>query len=193
MLKEFEKFFNIYVEHNYTEKGKNLDLNTFLAKYQGENFGEGLYRVFQSEEINKWKQIITEAYPEFKDSFEPFAYDWLGRCFAIDTRKTKENLNQILMFEIGTADVLEIPCSLEQFHNEEIPVYGDSCLAITFYNDWKKKSNDILENNKCVGYKIPLFLGGEDVVENLELSDMEVYWFICSAAKSRKCVEEYIR
>ena len=25
-------------------------------------------------------------------------------------------------------------------------------------------------------YKVPLFMGGEDSVENLEDSDMEVYW-----------------
>ena len=28
----------------------------------------------------------------------------------------------------------------------------------------------------CVGYRIPLFLGGDDSLENMEVSDMEVYW-----------------
>jgi len=38
---------------------------------------------------------------------------------------------------------------------------------------------------RCIGYKIPLFLGGEDVIVNLEDSDMEVYWYIVSEIKKR--------
>ena len=28
----------------------------------------------------------------------------------------------------------------------------------------------------CFGYQLPLFLGGEDALANLELSDLDVYW-----------------
>lgn len=35
-----------------------------------------------------------------------------------------------------------------------------------------------LKYNECAGYKIPLFLNGDDIVDNLEVSDMEVYWEI---------------
>jgi hypothetical protein len=35
-----------------------------------------------------------------------------------------------------------------------------------------------LDHNKCVGYKVPLFLGGEDEISNLDELDMEVYWSI---------------
>ena len=30
----------------------------------------------------------------------------------------------------------------------------------------------------CVGYKVPLFLGGKDAISNYEETDMEVYWSI---------------
>jgi hypothetical protein len=30
--------------------------------------------------------------------------------------------------------------------------------------------------NECVGYKVPSFFGGKDVLENMELSDLDVYW-----------------
>lgn len=40
------------------------------------------------------------------------------------------------MFEIGTGDVLEIPCVFEKFLNEEIPLYSDACLAAPFFNEW---------------------------------------------------------
>lgn len=35
-----------------------------------------------------------------------------------------------------------------------------------------------IPHDKCVGYKVPLFLNGEDNISNLELSDIEVYWGI---------------
>jgi hypothetical protein len=28
----------------------------------------------------------------------------------------------------------------------------------------------------CVGFRSPLFLGGQDSVDNLELTDLDVYW-----------------
>jgi Domain of unknown function (DUF1851) len=29
---------------------------------------------------------------------------------------------------------------------------------------------------QCVGYQVPLFLGGKDSLENLEITDLDVYW-----------------
>ncbi len=148
------------------------------------SFGNGVYRVFDDTNIDKWKRIITEGYPDFENCFEPFAYDWLGNCFALDLRsRTKGN---VLMFEIGTADVLEIPCNFMNFHEEEIPLYHDACLASSFFNNWRINNKNDLQKDKCVGYKIPLFLGGTDTVDNLEINDMEVYWYICTAVKNKK-------
>lgn len=31
---------------------------------------------------------------------------------------------------------------------------------------------------QCIGSKKPLFLGGEDTIENLESLDLDVYWHI---------------
>jgi hypothetical protein len=33
-----------------------------------------------------------------------------------------------------------------------------------------------LSSSQCAGYKVPLFLGGKDSLENLEVIDLEVYW-----------------
>lgn len=182
MFVNFESHFDIKIRDG--EKSKSDEIAFFRSKYQGMSFGNGVYRVFDDTSVDKWKRIITEGYPDFENCFEPFAYDWLGRCFAVDLRNgTKGN---VLMFEIGTADVLEIPCNFVSFHEEEIPLYHDACLASSFFNEWRYQNNNDLQMDKCVGYKIPLFLGGIDTVDNLEISDMEVYWYICSAAKNKK-------
>ena len=113
---------------------------------------------------------------DFPKEFTVFGYDWLGRCFAIDLREKSKG--RILMFEIGTADILEIPVSFENFLNDEIPNYSNECLASDFFEEWKEQSNAKAEYGSCVAYKVPLFLNGEDDLCNLEVSDMEVYWGI---------------
>lgn len=175
MFVEFGAYFHISIAENVT------NAKDFLNKYQGHSFGKGMYRLFRSEDVGKWAMIIDNAYPQFKKCFTLFAFDWLGRCFAIDLRKTA-HYGKVLMFEIGTADTLEIPSNFIDFHNTEIPMYHDACLASSFFLEWKKDNCDELLHDECVGYKIPLFLGGNDNLKNLEKIDMEVYWHVLSAA-----------
>lgn len=93
------------------------------------------------------------------------------------------------MFKIGTNDILEIPCFFEKFLIEEIPLNSDACLAEPFFNEWMDYSMDYskkeLRHGRCIGYKIPLFLGGADTVANLEDSDMEVYWGVITQIKNQ--------
>lgn len=157
---------------------------TFLKYFGGRQFGNGLFRVFRQEKLQIWNDNVIMAYPQFSDQFELFAYDWLGRCFGIDLRV--ETRGNILMFEIGTNDVLEIPCQFLDFLNEEIPMHSEACLASEFYLDWLSHSGKPVEYDRCIGYKVPLFLGGEDTIDNLENSDMDVYWHIISQVISNQ-------
>lgn len=179
MFENFLKYFNEKTEIVYSG---NM-YNDFIMQLGGRRFGRGLFNTFSNDNLNKWTQIITEAYPEFKGKFAAFGYDWLGRCFGIDLRENASD--NILMFEIGTNNILNIPRSFEKFLNEEIPLRSDACLAEPFFNEWMKYSKTEIQYGRCAGYKIPLFLGGEDAVTNLEDSDMEVYWEIISQIKKQ--------
>lgn len=189
MFKEFCEFFNIpeIVENKYEmrENIRNLSntvsgFNELQSNYQGVSFAQGLYRLHSYASIDKWNKIVSEAFPEYKGRIECFGYDWLGRQFSLDKSRVVDGEEQILMFEPGTGEVLEIPCNFMQFHNEEIPDYHDACLASEFFNDWMRINNTTLDQQECAGYKVLLFLSGADIVENLEKSDMEVYWSICA-------------
>ncbi len=161
MFSKFLEFFGENIEY----KIEGNPYEALLNNLEGMEFGDGIFRLFNKKELHKWNEIVTEAYPEFKNKFNLFGYDWLGRCFAIDLRDSN-----ILMFEIGTGDVLNVPCGILEFLNVEIPVYNDACLSYSFYKEWVKYSGKKANINYCIGYKVPLFLGGED--------DMEVYWSI---------------
>jgi hypothetical protein len=189
MFDQFCKFFNF----PQLKKVNKLDISMFddlqrntkgflefFSSYNGESFGEGLYRLHEIGKFNMWNNIILQAFPEFSGRISCFGYDWLGRHFALDRQRLEDGESQILMLEPGTGEVLEIPCNFIDFHNVEIPNYHNDCLASEFHVSWTLQKGKSLTRDECAGYKVLLFLGGVDSVENLEKSNMEVYWQICS-------------
>ncbi|GAB6988494.1 T6SS immunity protein Tdi1 domain-containing protein [Paenibacillus pini] len=193
----FEHFVNFFGAFQVTksneisiDKFSSLQRNTdgFIELFNSHNaecFGKGLYRLHDLSNIEYWNGIISDAFPEFSDRISCFGYDWMGRQFTLDMKRIVNGQPQILMFEPGTGEVLRIPCNFIDFHDDEIPNYHNDCLASDFYFSWKSQFNDNLEKDECVGYKVILFLGGEDVVGNLEKSNMEVYWDICGQLRTQ--------
>lgn len=184
MFDEFLKFFDV---DKHIERTDDV-YGAFLSQLGGMQFGDGLFSSFaaadsvrSSSHTEKWTKIAEGAYPELKGNIKLFGHDWLGRIFAVDLREIRKG--QILMLEIGTGDALEIPCGLEDFLNQEIVLYADACLAKNFYGEWRALGNPAPKQGQCVGYKVPLFLGGADDVDNLENSGMEVYWGLLSQMK----------
>ncbi|RZU15896.1 hypothetical protein EV645_3436 [Kribbella rubisoli] len=79
------------------------------------------------------------------------------------------------MLEPGTGEALEIPVPVSAFHDDEVVEYSDEALASNFYAEWMAVHESALRLDQCAGYRVPLFLGGDDLVANLELSDLSVY------------------
>ena len=154
------------------------DVAKLLAEIGGSSFNGGLYRVVRRSELDDWASRIGYAFPEFKGRVTCFAYDWLGRAFAIDATRLEGGRPGVVMFEPGTGEALKIPANIETFHDDELINFGESALAIDFYHRWQKRLNAPLAYEHCAGYKKPLFLGGADDIENLETSDIDVYWHI---------------
>jgi hypothetical protein len=107
-----------------------------------------------------------------------FGYDWLGRQFATDTGRGAIDDPEVLMFEPGTGEALEIPVPFSRFHDEELVDYTEEALARSFFDQWRRSGGPAPTASECVGYQRPLFLGGKDTVANLEISDLDVYWTI---------------
>jgi hypothetical protein len=180
----FEKFISTYRSDAAFEQGRNdvvaPTLNEFLKAFGGESFNNGIYRVFSAPSIERWNDLISYAFPKFRAHANCFAVDWLGRIFALDDRRLERGAAGVVMFEPGTGDALEIPCNILSFHEEELVDYREEALAESFYRNWISCGGAAPSETQCVGYKRPLFLGGADTVQNLEISDLEVYWEISS-------------
>ena len=171
MFKEFAG----YVHDESIEKINTVE--SLLKYLADQNILNGMYRVFSGDDIMKWNQIVEDAFPLYRNRIKVFAYDWLGRIFAI-----KKETDTVLLFEPGTGEVLDIAVDIVEFHNVEIAEYNEASLASAFFEDsFEMNNNYVLKKNECAGYKVPLFLGGEDNENNLEVSDMEVYWGIMAS------------
>ncbi|WP_426297760.1 T6SS immunity protein Tdi1 domain-containing protein [Arthrobacter sp. R-11] len=153
----------------------------FAAEFSGASFGNGLYRVHDDRSGPLAFTLIANEFPDFASRVCPVGYDWLGRQFAVDSGRLTAGQPQILLLEPGTGEALEIPVPFTGLHEEELIEYPDAALASDFFDVWSAANAGALplRRDQCVGYRVPLFLGGGDVVENLEVSDMEVYWSIC--------------
>jgi hypothetical protein len=152
----------------------------FASEFAGASFGGGLYRVHDAQTGPQALTLIAEAFPDFAERVCPFGYDWLGRQHVVHADRVEGGQPQVLMLDAGWGEVWEIPEPFVVFHDEVLLEQADAALALDFFEAWAAANGDALplRRDQCVGYRIPLFLGGEDAVENLELSDLEVYWSI---------------
>ncbi|RPE08306.1 DUF1851 domain-containing protein [Chitinophaga lutea] len=150
------------------------ELSGILNAYAGSTFGNGLYRLHSFQSSFKWAGIIGDYFTEYKNKILPFGFDWMGRqfCAAINDKR-------LFMFDPATAEDFEIDQTLVPLHNEDFADDTDEMLAVNMFDRilaHNKMSS--LNYDQCLGFKIPLFLGGEDSIGNYEAQDMEVYWHI---------------
>jgi hypothetical protein len=147
-----------------------------LRRFGGCTFNGGLYRIHSPGSARLASEWVNAAYPEFQGKLVCFGFDWLGRQFALDPFRGSASDLEVLMLEPGTAEALEVPVPFSRFHDAGLEDYCDACLAPEFLAEWMATRQQPLRFTECAGYKVPLFLGGEDSTSNLEVSDTEVYW-----------------
>jgi hypothetical protein len=159
----------------------NLDipgLSELVARFGGASFNGGLYRIVRASGMSAWNTRISLAFPEFAKGTTVFGYDWLGRAFATERGRLEQGQPGVVMFEPGTGEALEIPANVQTFHDIELIQDSDPALASNAHNEWLARGGAVPAYAECIGYKVPLFLNGEDTFENMELSDLEVYWHL---------------
>jgi hypothetical protein len=163
----------------------------FLATHAGGSYADGLYRIHDCAAMPKWTQVVEEAFPDFRNRLFCFGLDWLGRMFALDFARRDNGQWLVLMLEPGTGMALEIPVGFMEFHDGELVRYQNEALAVELFNAWRTSGGESPGFAECIGYQTPLFLNGSDTLDNLALTDLEVYWSIAGQllAKVRQLPE----
>jgi len=149
------------------------DVLEFFQNNNGASYDKGIFKIHNKSSCFYWTSIVSDFFPKYKDNICCFAFDWMGRHFAVDLKQSKK----CYMFDPATGEDFEIEQSLAGFFNEELVEYRDETLACDDFNFVLDRLKlDILLPDKCIGYKKLLFLGGEDDLKNTEVIDMDIYW-----------------
>jgi hypothetical protein len=158
-----------------------------MGSAAGCTFENGLYRLHSAETGPVGQADADAAFPPYAGRLSVFGFDWLGRQFALDFGRLKGGEPLVMMLEPGTGEALEIPAGFVDFHDEELVDYRDEALASEFFSAWAAAHPDAvpLSASQCVGYRVPLFLGGRDTLDNLDVTDLEVYWTITGQIRAR--------
>jgi len=160
-------------------------VSAVVSELGGQSFDNGLYRVLRAEEVDEATSAAKLAFPELAQRVLVFGYDWLGRQFAADSGRSSDGAPQVLMLEMGAGEAMQIPVDPVAFHEQELVDYADDALAKPFFHQWQSTVPTAIKHDQCVGYKVPLFLGGADTVDNLEVSDLSVYWHVCGQLRTK--------
>jgi hypothetical protein len=132
----------------------------------------GLLRLAGAREGQLASGFIRDGFPELAAVAVPFAIDWIGRVVALDQSRPPG----LLLFEPGSAEAFEIDESFADFFNMDVVDDPDLFLAADLFREWRAAGGEVPGAGHCVGFKVPLFLGGHGTAANLELTDLEVYW-----------------
>lgn len=150
--------------------------NELVGLGAGLSFGKGIVRIHSEREALRASGLIRESFPAYGDRVVPIAKDWLGRQFAVPLADGAARPGLLLLIEPGSGEVFEIDCRVVDLFNVEMVADPETFLASDLFEEWREENPVMLPSDQCVGFKVPLFLGGEGSVDNLEVCDESVYW-----------------
>lgn len=156
-------------------KGFGEDLSFLLTEHGGCDLDKGALRIHSLGSSYYWtlitRQYFTADFEENVEDFYCFAFDWTGRAYAADRKG-----DVLYMFDPATGQYYRIKNNLEAFLNEAFVDFRDEDLLIPQFEELSGLYGDGLAFQDCIGFKVPLFLGGEDEPDNYEVISMDVYW-----------------
>ncbi len=143
--------------------------HTFLSTLVARSYGGGLLRFgadIVASALNDWPWAARLL---------PFAYDWMGRVYGLDTTRTVDGLALVSRVEPDIGEILESDIPFDEFVADQFGADAEATLAIDFFDEWQAAGGRPLDIRECAGFQIPLFLGGTEDVANLEIVDVDVY------------------
>lgn len=148
------------------------ELRYFFETLGGRSFNGGLYRTVHPADLRLWNGRIRLAFPDYAAGIICFGYDWLGTAFALKPARLEEGRPGVAMFDLASGDAMEVSANLITFHEKAVFDRSEETLVASFYEKWRASGGAAPAYDQCIGFKVPLFLGGEEEVDNLEVSTL---------------------
>jgi hypothetical protein len=147
-------------------------LKSYFEKLGGISVDNGLFRLHTLGSSFVWTEYIYKYFGKYEGEVYPFGFDWMGRQFAVSLL----DRNKIYMLDPATGEDFEMEQSVEGFLNDDLINYQEETFNKDVFNEVLIEEKQSLGFDQCFGFIKPLFLGGEDKLDNYEITDMEVYW-----------------
>ena len=139
-------------------------------------YNDGTYTLLARPEAAYMTELAAGVFPVAAGRFTVFAADWMGRLFATDTSELDGGDSAtVTCFDLAEPSSFTTEANFHDFHNVVAVEQMDDLLNMNQYREWVESGPSPGDGERCVGYKVPLFLGGEDSVGNMELADRSVY------------------
>jgi hypothetical protein len=155
----------------------------FLELMAGYSWSSGIYRTLSINQQEEWKGIVGEVFDGYGRRVIPFGYDWLGRLFCLDLVRIENNQPLIILLDPSLIKAYEVPYGLVDFYNNVLTNNYEEVLESKLFHKVKTINSVLLETD-CYGLVSPEFLGGEFVIENLEIIDIKLYWQLIAQVSS---------
>ncbi len=163
-----------------------IDGAAILALVGGRSFNLGAFRTFSTESSKDWNDVISDAFPAYKGIIRCIGFGWDGQVIAEVLRDREDIERGVAIFNPNTAETLNAPVSIVDFMNDMIGDDEEDVLEAGLYLTWLKADKTPVQIDECVGYDVPMFVGGDQSMENMNVIDFEVYWDI-----SRDLIKKY--
>jgi hypothetical protein len=167
------------------QKNVDEDFVFCMSRLGGKTFNDGIYRFYRWDQIQRATEVVKSVFVATEGPINIFAADWLGRQFGVNSGVRVHDKPTVDCFDLAGPDSFHTDQSIIDFHNKALAEKAHAALAEKFYERWKMGYKQPLTADVCAGYRVPLFLGGEDDVHNLEVVDMDVYLELCSQLWNR--------
>ncbi len=154
-----------------------------VHRFGGTSFNRGLYRILPVENMDRWNQVAWQTWPNLDARFWVIAIDWHGRLYGIDYSTAERDERGWCMSGLvpHSGKHGEFGDDLIGFHDIRLVDRMNGAISSGYFAEWLEAGGDEPAFDQCVNQKIPYFLGGcADEVDDLELSDLDVYWHLSS-------------
>jgi hypothetical protein len=147
----------------------------------GRSFGRGLLRFHDSAAAADAQETVISMWPELDGDVAVFAFDWLGRQFAvIGAGHSETGADDVAFFDLHRHSVESVVEPDEFLQAFQTPLMLQ-LLEFDLFDRWRTAvSLSGLPFDQCAGEKVPEFLGGTPTVGNLETGDLSVHLAVLS-------------
>lgn len=143
----------------------------------GASFGGRLIRFHDAATGPVATENVRTAFGEIVDRIGWVAFDWLGRQFGF-ALADGQVAAPLVAADLGAGQLMTMGTAPDFLDGVASGSLADALNQGAFAAFRAHDGFDALQFTECVGYKHPPFLGGAPTLENLERSDMDVYWTV---------------